>query len=348
MYGVICNGLRFSRIYAERLVALRIKNLKSLRDTLKGGPESMKKIRAKRDLKESLQIYGMLAPNLFLFLLLSVYPIIWTFRFMFYSYGGLGTGAPVFIGFENFKRLFTNDPVFWRSVTNTFIYAAGKIGLVIPLAFFSALMLNQKTLKGAGFLRATLFLPTIMSSAVMALVFYLMFNVYNGEVNKYIMKLGLSELPINWLGQDYAMLTVIIIGIWGGLGNYMIYFLAGLQGISEETYESANLDGVNWWQRIWYITLPMLGPILKMILMLSIVIAFQDMSTVMVLTEGGPVNATMIMFLYAYQFFFPIAPGSMIVTQFGYGAAVSVVAAGIVGIVTVIYLVLARKLDDLY
>jgi ABC-type sugar transport system permease subunit len=208
-------------------------------------------------------------------------------------------------------------------------------------------MLNQKNLKGAGFLRATLFLPTIMSSAVMALVFYLLFNVYNGEVNKYLMLMGM-ESPINWLGKSHAMLTVVIIGIWGGLGNYMIYFLAGLQGISEETYESAALDGVNWWQKIFYITIPMLGPVLKMILMLSIVIAFQDMSSIMVLTEGGPVNATMVMFLYAYQFFFPISPGSMMVTQFGYGAAVSVVSAGIVGIVTVIYLVLARKLDDIY
>ena len=308
----------------------------------------MRKTALQRKWKDNLQIYGMLAPNLILFLLLSVYPIIWTFRFMFYSYGGLGTGAPTFVGLDNFKRLFTNDPVFWLSVKNTFIYAAGKIGLVIPLAFFSALMLNKKNLKGAGFLRATLFLPTIMSSAVMALVFYLLFNVYNGEVNKYILKLGLTDSPINWLGQEHAMLTVVIIGIWGGLGNYMIYFLAGLQGISEDTYESASLDGVNWWQKIWYITLPMLGPILKMILMLSIVIAFQDMSTVMVLTEGGPVNATMIMFLYAYQFFFPISPGSMVSTQFGYGSAVSIVAAAIVGLVTVIYLILARKLDDLY
>lgn len=297
--------------------------------------------------KQQLQIYAMLLPNLLLFILLSVFPIVWTFQFMFYSYGGLGTGAPTFVGLDNFKRLFTNDPIFWLSVKNTFIYAAGKIGLVIPLAFFSALMLNKKNLKGKGFLRATLFLPTIMSSAVMALVFYLLFNVYNGEINKYIMALGLTDAPINWLGQEHAMLTVIIIGMWGGLGNYMIYFLAGLQGIGEETYESAELDGVNWWQHIWYITLPMLGPILKMILMLSIVIAFQDMSTVMVLTEGGPINATMIMFLYAYQFFFPISPGSMVATQFGYGSAVSVVAAGIVGIVTVIYLFLSRKLDNL-
>ena len=299
-------------------------------------------------IKRGLQIYGMLAPNLILFILLSVYPMVWVFRYMFYQYGGLNTGAPVFIGLANFKRLFTNDPVFWQSVVNTFIYAAGKILFVIPLAFFSAVMLNRQTVKGIGFLRATLFLPTIMSSAVMSLVFYLLFNVYNGEVNKYLLRLSLMKTPFNWLGEQHAMLTVIIIGVWGGLGNYMIYFLAGLQGIPTEVYESADLDGVNWLQRVWFITLPMLGPVLKMILMLSIVIAFQDMTTMMVLTEGGPVNATMVMFLYAYQFFFPISPGSMVATQFGYGATVSVMSAAIVGVVTVIYLRLSRKLDQLY
>ncbi|MEA5016459.1 MAG: sugar ABC transporter permease [Candidatus Limiplasma sp.] len=251
------------------------------------------------------------------------------------------------MGLDNFIRLFKNDPVFWVAVQNTFTYAAGKVGLIIPLAFFSAMMLNRKNLKGAGFLRATLFLPTIMSAAVMGLVFYLLFNVYNGEINKYLMSMGLKT-PINWLGVDHAMLTIIIIGIWGGLGNYMIYFLAGLQGIPADVYESGELDGVNWWQRIWFITLPMLGPVLKMILMLSIVIAFQDMTSIMVITEGGPINSTMTIFLYAYQFFFPISPGSIVTTQFGYGAAVTMVSSAIVGVVTVIYLLLSRKLDNLY
>ncbi len=295
---------------------------------------------------EKAQIFAMLTPNLILFILLSVYPVLWCFRYIFFQYGGLASGEPIFIGLDNFRRLFTNDPVFFKALKNTFVYAAGKVGLVIPLSFFSAMMLNRKNVKGIGFLRATLFMPTIMSAAVMGLVFYLLFNVYNGEINKILMSLGM-KLPVNWLGKDKAMLTVILIGIWGGLGNYMIYFLAGLQGIPQELYESADLDGVNSLQRTWYITLPMLGPVLKMILMLAIVIAFQDITSIMVLTEGGPVNATMTIFLYAYQFFFPISPGSIVTTQFGYGAAVSLVSSLVVGAVTVIYLILSKKLDNL-
>lgn len=300
-----------------------------------------------KKVSERLQIFAMLAPNLVLFFFLSIYPVVWCFRYIFFQYGGLASGDPIYIGLGNFKRLFTNDPVFIIALKNTFIYAVGKVGGVLPLAFFSAMMLNRKNLKGSGFLRATLFMPTIMSAAVMGLVFYLLFNVYNGEVNKYLLLLGMKT-PVNWLGTKNAMLTVIIIGIWGGLGNYMIYFLAGLQGVPQELYESADLDGVNAIQRIWYVTLPMLGPVLKMIMMLAIVIAFQDITTIMVLTEGGPVNATMTLFLYAYQFFFPISPGSVVTTQFGYGATVSLVSSVIVGIVTIIYLVVSRKLDNLY
>lgn len=302
----------------------------------------------KNKMKEKAQIYLMLSPNLILFFALSVYPIFWVIRFMFYQYGGLGSGEPVFTGLDNFKRIFTNDPVYWKSVVNTFVYAAGKIAFVIPLAFFAAMMLTRKNLKFAGALRATLFMPTIISSAVIALVFYLLFNAYNGEINKYLMSAGIIDQPVNWLSAKNAMKTVIITSVWGGIGNYMIYFIAGLQGISSEVYESADIEGANFLQKTFYITLPMLGPVLKMIMMIAIVTAFQDMSAIMVLTEGGPINSTMVMFLYAYQFFFPISPGSIISTQFGYGAAVSFVSACIVGIVTVAFLRFARKLDDIY
>jgi raffinose/stachyose/melibiose transport system permease protein len=128
----------------------------------------------------------------------------------------------------------------------------------------------------------------------------------------------------------------------------MVYFLAGLQSISSEVYESADLDGVNMFQRMVYITLPMLGPVLKVILMISIVNAFNDMQSIMVLTEGGPVGATNVMFLYIYQYFFPISVSSPVNPEFGYGAAVSVVAAVIIGIVTGIYLIVSRKLDEVY
>jgi raffinose/stachyose/melibiose transport system permease protein len=295
-------------------------------------------------IKTNPQIYLMLLPNLAVFLALTIYPVIWAFQYMFYSYDGVG--SPQFVGLAHFIRLFTRDEVFWQSVVNTLVYVGGKLVLTLPPAFLLAVILNKK-FKGRGLLQGVMFSPTIMSAAVMALMFYLIFNVYNGVVNHFLLVTGLAKQPINWLGKDLAMWTCIIVGAWGGIGNYMIYFLAGLQSIPKEIYESAELDGVNGFQRMIYITMPMMGPILQVILMLSIIIAFQDMQSIMVLTEGGPFNATQVMFLYIYQLYFPISASAntLVGSDYGYGAAASVVAASIIGIITLIYLFFSRKLD---
>jgi ABC-type sugar transport system permease subunit len=300
----------------------------------------------KKAVISNLQSYSLLLPNLLLFCAFSVFPVFWTLKYIFYRYGGFSSGAPVFVGLANLARVF-RDEIYWKSVVNTFIYAGGKILLTIPISFFLALILNKKY-RGNGAFQSIIFVPTIMSSAVMGLVFYLLFNAYNGQVNQILRGFHIISENINWLGKDYAMLTLILTAVWGGVGNYMVYFIAGLQMISREAIESAVIDGAGRGQTLWYITIPMLGPILKIILMLSIVIAFSDMNTVMVLTEGGPVNATMVMALYGYTFFFPISASTVTVTQYGYGAAVSAVSALIAGFVTVIYLIISRKLDKVF
>jgi raffinose/stachyose/melibiose transport system permease protein len=296
-------------------------------------------------IKKSKEAYLMMLPSLVVFAVLTVYPVIWALQYMFYSYDGIQ--APVFIGLENFIRVFTRDDLFWKSVLNTFVYMIGKLVFTLPPAFILAVILNRK-FKGSGLLQGIIFSPTVMSTAVMALIFYLIFNVYNGQVNQFLLKTGLCQFPINWLGKDLAMLTCIIVGAWGGIGNYMVYFLAGLQSIPKEVYESAELDGANGYQRMVRITIPMLGPILQIILMLAIIVAFQDMQSIMVLTEGGPFNTTQVMFLYIYQLFFPISVSATVNPEFGYGAAVSVVAAIIIGIITGGYLYVSKKLNEVY
>ena len=144
------------------------------------------------------------------------------------------------------------------------------------------------------------------------------------------------------------MKTLILTAVWGGLGNYMVYFIAGIQQVSQDAIESARIDGANRLQSIWYIIIPMLGPILKIILMLAITSAFNDISNVMVLTEGGPNNATMVASLYSYRYFFPVSATEAVVPQYGYGAALSIITACVAGMVTVIYLKLSKRLDDIY
>ncbi len=297
-------------------------------------------------MKRNLEAYSFMIPNLILFLSCSVYPVLWALRYVFYQYGGYGTGAPRFVGLENLARVF-RDKVYWESVIHTFTYGFGKVLIIIPLAFFFAFLLNQQK-RGNGIAQSIIFLPTIMSSAVMGLVFYLLFNAYNGEVNQLLMKAHIISQPINWLGKEHAMKTLVLTAVWGGVGNYMVYFIAGIQQVSEDAIESARIDGANKLQTIWYIIVPMLGPILKIILMLAITTAFHDITNIMVLTEGGPNNATMVSSLYSYRYFFPISANEQIVPQYGYGAALSVVTACIAGAVTVVYLQLSKKLDDIY
>lgn len=174
--------------------------------------------------------YIFIFPSLFLTLALGIYPIVWALRYMFYDYQGFG--IPRFVGLDNFSRLL-RDQEFWHSVYNTFVYAGGKIILVLPISLLLAVILNRG-LKGKGLFRAIYFMPTIISASVMSIVFFTIFNSYNGVLNQFLIKYGVISQSIDWLGPQYAMLTVIITAVWGGIGNYMLLFIAGLQGIPED------------------------------------------------------------------------------------------------------------------
>lgn len=287
-----------------------------------------------------LHSYTFIFPSLFLTLVLGIYPIIWALRYMFYDYQGYGT--PKYIGLENFARLF-RDSEYWHAVINTFVYAGGKIIITLPISLILAVILN-KAIKGRGFLRAVYFMPTIISSSVMAIVFFSIFNSFNGMLNQFMIKFGLS--PLDWLGPKYAMLTVILTAVWGAIGNYMLLFIAGLQGIPDDIYESASLDGAGAVQKFWYITIPMLGRVLQMIVMLAIITALKGYESIMVMTEGGPFGKTEVMYLYVYKLFFPVSTTSATVQQLGYGSAVGFVTAIIVGFITILYFYMSKKLSQ--
>ena len=280
----------------------------------------------------------MLAPAVFLLLLTSVYPFTWLFRYILYDYNGFNA---YFIGLDNFKRAFT-DGVFWRSVLHTFEYASLKLLLVIPFALIMAAMVRSH-IPGNSAFKIIFFLPTVISSSVSSLIFTFIFSAFNGPLNAVLMDMGIIGAPIDWLGNPrYVMSAILIVAFWGGVGNYMIYFLSGLSSISNDVYESCKIDGANATQTFFKITLPMLSPILKVVLMLAITTSFKDYQSILVLTQGGPDNRSQVMFSYIYQLIFP--QNSM--PEIGYGTVLSILAAMIIGVITVIYNIVARKLDD--
>ena len=189
-------------------------------------------------------------------------------------------------------------------------------------------------------------MPTIISTSIAGMIFGFIFATKNGILNSMLQNMHMIDSPIKWLNSpSVVMVAVTILAIWGGFGNYMLYFITGMTGISEDVYESAKIDGATGVQTFFRITLPMLAPVLKVVLMLAITGAFKDYEAIMGLTNGGPGNRSMVMFLYIYNIIFGSA-GSTSQPQIGYGALLSVVAAVIVGIVTGIYLFVSKKLDD--
>lgn len=299
----------------------------------------------KNRILENRMVYLMLLPGLLFLAVFAIYPIVWILRTMFYQYTSFGDFN--FTGLKNFNTLL-HDEMFFNALKNTLVYAFLKLAVTIPLSFLLAYLVNMK-LRGRMAYRTVYFMPTIISVSVMSTVFYLIFNPYNGTVNQILMKLGLIEDPINWFGSKYAMVTVLLIAVWGAVGNYMTYFLSGLQTIPAEIYESAELDGAVGFKRLWHITIPMMAPITQMVVMLALIQAFKDYESIMVLTGGGPNYRTETLYLYIYRLMFPVGDSyGNVVLNYGYGATVAFATAIIVGVITMIYLRWSRKMDETF
>jgi len=280
----------------------------------------------------------MLLPSVVLLAVTSIYPFFWLFRYVCYDYNGF---IAYYTGTHNFTRMLS-DTTFWKSVLHTFEYAGLKLIFILPLSLLLAVLLNQK-LRGSSIFRGIYFLPTVISASIYSLIFSFIFAVFNGPLNIALQNLGWISKPVDWLGDvNVVMFAVVIVAVWGGLGNYMILFISGLTSISEEVYESSRIDGANGIQTFFNVTLPMLSPVLKVILMLAITSAFKDYESIMVLTGGGPNNRSHVMFSYIYKLIF----SSTSTPQIGYATVLSIVAALIIGVITAVYLFLARKLDD--
>lgn len=289
--------------------------------------------------------YAIIVPIMAAYLVFTLYPQIWVVAIGFFQYDGLM--PPRFTGLYNFIRLFGRDPIFWRSVLTTFAFAAAKLAIEIPLALVLAVALN-KNLPGRGFFRAVYFLPNVTSLAVMSLVFYFIFSSYEGILNGILLRVGILKEPFAWLDQGWSALLVgVVISVWMGFGINMILFLAGLQSIPQELYECARIDGATSARQFFSITIPMLGKMLQVIVMLALISTLKTFELFQVLTNGGPFHATEVMMLYVYRKFFGTGEGAgaVLAPQIGYASASGFIVALIIAAVTVFYLRTSKRLD---
>jgi multiple sugar transport system permease protein len=197
--------------------------------------------------------------------------------------------APVFVGIRNYVDVLT-DPKFHKALGNTLYYLVGYLPLVLIFALTIAVLLNSK-LKGAAFWRSIYFLPVVTSWVVVALLWKWLLSPEGGIVN-YVLSLVGIHGPGWWTDPNWAMPSIIIASVWKDIGFDMLILLAGLQGIPQHLYEAATVDGANRWEKLRYITLPLLTPSILFATILAMIGAFQVFDQVWVMTEGGPAGAT--------------------------------------------------------
>ncbi|KML37549.1 sugar ABC transporter permease [Cytobacillus firmus] len=245
--------------------------------------------------KQKLTPIGFMSPVLLIFSLFLFFPVLFAFFMSFHQWGMIGT--PEFVGVENYVRLF-KDPLFWISIKNTLIFSL-SVPLKVAIALFIAVLLNQK-IRGLGFYRAAFFFPVVLSMVVVGLVWQWMFSPSYGFINYVLEKLGLP-LQNMLIDSDQAMIVLIIVSIWKGLGSNLLLFLAGLQAIPSSVYEAAEIDGANSWQKFWHITVQLLKPTTLFVLIITLIGSFKIFDLAYVITGGGPGTSTMVLVHYIYQ-----------------------------------------------
>lgn len=238
-----------------------------------------------------------IAPWLIAFILFEAIPIASAIYHSFTDWTAIGTTVR-WVGTANYVEFLTRDRLFWKSVSNTLYYIGFSVPLGIAVAFLLALMLNAK-IRGSGTYRTIYYLPSVVPTVAAVIVWVFIFETRRGILNFLLELVGVP--PIRWLSDpQWAMPALIIMSLWS-IGATMVIYLAGLQGIPEELYEAAEVDGANTWVRIWRITIPLMTPVIFFTLVMNLVAAFQAFNNAFIMTNGGPNNATLLYMLHLYN-----------------------------------------------
>ena len=252
--------------------------------------------RKKRRNNQTLIFYLFISPWLFGFLVLAAGPMIYSLYMSFTDWQIFG-GAE-WIGLENYKNLFFDDPLFWKTLWNTFYFTFFGVPLSLVFGYLLAVLLNQKV-KFMGVFRTIFYLPSIVPAVASSLLWLLIFQPEFGLANAV---LDFFSLPTsNWiLSESMVKPALIIMGLWG-VGGGMVIYLAGLQGVPPSLYEAADIDGAGKFRKFWNVTVPMTSHVIFFNLIMGIIGSFQVFTQAYVMSNGGPNYASLFYVLYLYQ-----------------------------------------------
>ncbi len=258
---------------------------------------SMNASRTRLHSEETRTALLALLPSFIIFAVFTVYPIIYSLYLSLHDCSLLG-GSRTFVGFANYARMFESSD-FRQAVSNTVKYAIGTVPIGATLSMFVAVLLN-KNIRGRAFYRVAYFMPVVTSMVAVAIVWAWMFDPYYGLFNALLGKIGVDGPA--WLADPkWSLPAVIILGVWKNLGYNMVIFLAGLQSVPTELYESAEIDGAGAWQKFRFVTMPLMRATTGFVLIMSTIKSFQVFGQVYVMTGGGPMNSTMVLVYYIYR-----------------------------------------------
>ncbi|WP_344935993.1 sugar ABC transporter permease [Sphaerisporangium flaviroseum] len=258
-----------------------------------------------------------LLPALVLFLLLVLAPIAVAAYTSLFKWNGLGGLPENWIGLDNYTRMFA-DEVFLGDLRRGALLIILSLVIQLPLSLAIAMLLNQK-MRGRAFYRLLFFAPYVLSEVITGVLFTMILSPETGLANQILGAVGLESLQSSWLAEpSTVMMSLFVVMTWKYFGFHMILYLAGRQGIPKELGEAAAIDGATPWKQFRYVTLPLLGPTIRISVFLSIIGAIQLFDLVWVLTAGGPIHSSETMAVTMFQFGFKRS-------QIGYGSAISVV-----------------------
>jgi multiple sugar transport system permease protein len=283
--------------------------------------------RRRRQWRKALVAYSFIAPNFLGFAIFTLGPIVFAFALAFMHWDG--SNPITFAGLDNFWRLL-GDRAFFTAFWNTILYTALAVPLTIVCALGLAMLLNQR-LPGRNFFRAAMFFPYVASLVAVAVVWNMLFNPEMGPINMLLYYAGMDpkDLPRWAADKDWAMITVVLFGVWKSMGYYMVIYLAGLQGINPDLYEAASIDGARAWQKFRYITIPQLGPTTFFVTVMLTIQSFKVFDQIYLLTQGGPGTSTLVLVYHVYN-------EAFISWDLGYSSMVALVLFFVVLAITIL------------
>lgn len=288
----------------------------------------------KRARAEFLWGWGFILPTMTGLIVLNIIPIFQTIYQSFFKTGAFGRGN-IFIGLENYKRLFADTSV-WQALINTLKYAIVEVPVSIFIALVIAVLLNQN-IKGRSIYRAIYFLPMVVAPAAIAMVWKWLFNSEFGLLNHILNSVGGKR--VYWLSNpDIAIYSIAIVGIWTVIGYNMVLFLAGLQEIPRDYYEAAQIDGANGVQQFFKITVPLISPTMFFVVVTRVIASLQVFDSIFMMINRSnpalPKTQSLVYLFYRYAF---------VENNKGYGSAIVVLLLVIIMIITVIQMFAQKK-----